>query len=858
MRSDRRSTVELRSFGFERLNVCAAVLDRRGVVRETNEAWRLVALLNDGTPEGTGVGANYLDVCDRAAAHGDATAAAAAVGLRQILTGDRGHFDLEYVCPFPTDDRWFLLQASSAPVDDGAGIVLFHVDVTAKRLLAARLGIVADDDRHDDRHNDDDDDDDDGGGRRADEPTARSAAHLIDDQLRDAAGTVWVLFLHVDGFDVVQDRYGRRAADELFVQIAARAGSAVRASDRFCRLHRDIFVVSCPNLDEIDATGLAQRLRTAMSEPFHVGDTDLVVAVFTGCAVTGPGAAIDTALEAASAEIEGDVERHRRVPPTELPPLLGPSSPTIGADASALATFDEMIVGRSTSGGQQRDRSTPLPTHVGAAQFQAELLAAAGQAIVAVDLHRTIVYWNRAAEEMYGWSADEAVGRSSTELLPRKETAEQNRAMVAAMRNAQSWSSDYVIERRDGTPVSVYVTNTPIFDDEHRLVLVIGSSVDVTERRAGEEARRQLASIVDGSGDAIFSTTPDGVVTTWNRAAERLFGWSADEIIGQSASVLASPDGAVEQAEMRALIKAGSDYERRETTRRHRDGTVLHVRVAMSTSRDDEGDVIGLSMIAQDITDRLRAERAVHASRAGLAEAQRIAQLGSFEFDVATDRFVWSEELFRILGLDPATVPTTDLFVAAVHPDDLAMLAHAWSNALEHGASFDVELRMHRANGEEGTVRARAVPELADDGSVVKVAGTVMDDTERVTAEQLRRAAETRFEIGFEQSAIGAVIADLEGIPIRVNATACQILGRSPEELVGQRWTAYTPPDELPLVEAVLTGVRTGHDNYQDERRYIRADGTLVWTAATVTLVRNGSGAPQYYFMQLQDVTDRK
>ena len=86
MRADHRSTVELRSFGFDRLNVCAAVLDRRGVVRETNEAWRLVALLNDGTPGATGVGANYLDVCDRAAAHGDTAAAATAVGLRQILT----------------------------------------------------------------------------------------------------------------------------------------------------------------------------------------------------------------------------------------------------------------------------------------------------------------------------------------------------------------------------------------------------------------------------------------------------------------------------------------------------------------------------------------------------------------------------------------------------------------------------------------------------------------------------------------------------------------------------------------------------------------------------------------------------
>ena len=120
----------------------------------------------------------------------------------------------------------------------------------------------------------------------------------------------------------------------------------------------------------------------------------------------------------------------------------------------------------------------------------------------------------------------------------------------------------------------------------------------------------------------------------------------------------------------------------------------------------------------------------------------------------------------------------------------------------------------------------------------------MMDDTERVEADRVRRAAETRFEIGFEQAAIGAVIADLDGVPIRVNPAVCALLGRPEELLVGRRWTEYTHPDEVPLGQAVLARVAAGHDTYEDERRYLRPDGTVVWASSHVTLVRDESGEP--------------
>ena len=122
------------------------------------------------------------------------------------------------------------------------------------------------------------------------------------------------------------------------------------------------------------------------------------------------------------------------------------------------------------------------------------------------------------------------------------------------------------------------------------------------------------------------------------------------------------------------------------------------------------------------------------------------------------------------------------------------------------------------------------------------MAGTLIDDTERVEADRVRRAAETRFEIGFEQSAIGAAIADLEGIPIRVNPAVCRSSG-------GRRscWSAgggtSTPiPTRCRCGRPSWRGSAAGHDTYDDERRYLRPDGSVVWASTHVTLVRDERG----------------
>jgi PAS domain S-box-containing protein len=218
-----------------------------------------------------------------------------------------------------------------------------------------------------------------------------------------------------------------------------------------------------------------------------------------------------------------------------------------------------------------------------------------------------------------------------------------------------------------------------------------------------------------------------------------LFGYTAGEIIGQSISLLTPLAEAPEQAAVRARLWAGGSPEHFETTRRRKDGSLVGVLITDSAALDEEGNVVGLSVVAHDISVRRKAQAGLEVSERRLAQAQRIAHLGSFELDVVTGELTWSEEHYRILGLDLGLEPTADLFVSMVHPDDRPRLDQAWASATERGMPFDLVYRIIRGDFQERWVRSRAVPQMGEDGTVVKMVGTLMDETERVEAARDRQ-----------------------------------------------------------------------------------------------------------------------
>ena len=281
MLSDHRSAIARRACAFDALGAQAVVLNGDGVVVETNQAWRLFGRLGGAATDSIAAGVNYLDVCDRSAAAGDTSALAVAHGLRSILAGEHSRFDFEYPCPSPLEDRWYLMQAASAPVEDGAGLVVFHIDITARRRLQDRLRALADQDPLTGIAN------------------RRAGRHLIDDLLQTArrqGGSVTVLFIDLDGFKAVNDSLGHSAGDELLSQVTERATRFIRTGDVLCRFGGDEFVLAFPGLDSADADRVAQRVTKAMAVPFQIGSAEVKIGASVGLVMSEAGVTLDELL----------------------------------------------------------------------------------------------------------------------------------------------------------------------------------------------------------------------------------------------------------------------------------------------------------------------------------------------------------------------------------------------------------------------------------------------------------------------------------------------------------------------------------------------------------------------------------
>ncbi|MDP3894618.1 PAS domain S-box protein, partial [Nocardioides sp.] len=252
------------------------------------------------------------------------------------------------------------------------------------------------------------------------------------------------------------------------------------------------------------------------------------------------------------------------------------------------------------------------PAEIQTIQLQASLLEAVGQAVIATDVRGIVIYWNGAAERLYGWSAQEAVGRSVIELTPAPQSVDEATLIFAELAAGRSWTGEFVVRARDGRAFPVHVTDTPVFDSDGALQAIIGISTDITERKHVERAVRHLSAIVESSSDAIIGADLDGTIVSWNGGAERLFGYAADEVTGQHVRILAgSPAGDREIASNLRRVARGERIQSVECVRRHRDGSLVDVSLTLSPVYDDDGSLSGFSGIARDDSARKEGERAL-------------------------------------------------------------------------------------------------------------------------------------------------------------------------------------------------------------------------------------------------------
>ena len=165
-----------------------------------------------------------------------------------------------------------------------------------------------------------------------------------------------------------------------------------------------------------------------------------------------------------------------------------------------------------------------------------------------------------------------------------------------------------IVERPDGTRIHFITHPTPLFDASGNLIGAVDMLVDISEHKRVEEVGQRLSAIVESSEDAILSKNLDGIIMSWNRGAERLFGYSADEMIGKSVTLLFPADRYNEEPEILGRIRRGERIEHYETVRLRKDGTLIDISLSVSPLRGHGGEIIGASKIARDISERKQAQ----------------------------------------------------------------------------------------------------------------------------------------------------------------------------------------------------------------------------------------------------------
>ena len=236
----------------------------------------------------------------------------------------------------------------------------------------------------------------------------------------------------------------------------------------------------------------------------------------------------------------------------------------------------------------------------------AQIVECSADSIISVDFDGIIRTWNKAAENVHGYTAQEMIGKPLTALAVPEHVAAM-KMHLEAPKQGKDVSFETKRIRKDGREIDVAVKFSPIRDARGRLVGASTIARDITERKRHEEANARLAAIVESSDDAIYSTDFNDVITSWNKGAERLFGYSSVEAVGSSVIILYPPDmHEVERAKL-AMVP-GKQVKQFETVRRCKDGSLVDVSVNITPIINSRGETIGLSRTARNIGERKRGE----------------------------------------------------------------------------------------------------------------------------------------------------------------------------------------------------------------------------------------------------------
>lgn len=501
------------------------------------------------------------------------------------------------------------------------------------------------------------------------------------------------------------------------------------------------------------------------------------------------------------------------------------------------------------------------------------------------DIESNEVYFSPQWKRMLGF-ADDEIGNSLEEWEKRVHPDDLEGVYAEIQKHINGEKNGYVSEHRvlckDGSykwvlDRGVIMERTP----EGKPKRMIGTHSDISQRKAVEEALESAntlhRTILENIHYAVITGTPEGTITSFNKEAEKMLGYTADELIGkETPGLFHDRDEVIRRAvefsrELGRTIEPGFEVfvaktaaglpNEHEWTYISKAGERIPVLLSISALKDADGTTTGYVGIARDISEEKETRTRLIDSRKMLNNAQHIAKVGSWSLELKTNRLEWSDEIFRIFEIDKEQFePSYEGFLGAIHPDDIDVVNDAFAKSVADKTPYSISHRLLMKDGRVKYVIENGMTTYDEAGEPLLSEGTVQDITEFKELE-IAYLNEHRFLgtlIDNAESVITAI--DRNGVMVELNRYGCEFVGYTQEEIAAEPyfWERFLPPAIRPEIRKIIEGAKKGEIEHRYENPWISRYGeerVFEWSSS---LIKDENGEMEYVIAIGVDVTGKK
>jgi PAS domain S-box-containing protein len=504
-----------------------------------------------------------------------------------------------------------------------------------------------------------------------------------------------------------------------------------------------------------------------------------------------------------------------------------------------------------------------------ASAYLAAIVEYSNDAVISKDLNGRITSWNKAAERIYGYSAEEMIGKPVLTIIPPERVEEETMILDRIRRGERVEHLETIRVSKDGARLNICLTVSPIRNARGEIIGASAVARDVTRRVQTEEALRRSAAefraLFELSAAGVAQADTNGRLFRVNRKYCRMLGYREDELLQKTVLEITHPDDHAENKRLFQQVLAGEltdfTFEKRYL---HKEGHVVWVEAAVTLVRDSEGKPASWVAVMLDITRRKQAEEALRQSEQRYQIAVRATSDAFWDWDLLTNVLLWNEGMQTLFGYDAEQVrPDIFWWEEHLHPEDRDRVVHSIHGVIDGGGIFwRDEYRFLRKDGEYAEILDRGYVVRDEAGKAVRMVGAMQDLTERKRAEeQLRRNHNTFYHL-IQNNPFGVYVVDadfrLRQVSLgaqKVFANVRPLLGRDFAEVLRSIWAEPFASQTMARFRHTLqTGEPYNAPSTIERRQDIEAAEAYDWRIERIILPDGRFGVVCYFY----DLSERQ